>query len=111
MILKNTKFAACLIALASGVAATEAVECPDLGLENAFLSDHFCAQLLAIVPGEGAPTGTTRSITQEGNPDLPQGEEWANFPMFQDAYRADPRKTLELIERIKGAGGLPVGNN
>ncbi len=53
----------------------------------------------------------TRSITQEGNPDLPEGQEWADFPLIQDAYRADPRKTLDLIERIKGAGGLPIEAN
>ena len=111
MILKTAKATACLMIWGTTLWATEAVECPDLGLDSAFLSDHFCAQLQAIVPQEGAATGTTRSITQEGNPDLPQGEDWASFPMFQDAYRADPRKTLELIERIKGAGGLSVESN
>ncbi len=94
-------------ACATTAAADEAEYCPDLGLENAFLSAHFCAQLQAIAPG----TGTTRSITQEGNPDLPQGQEWADFPLIQDAFRADPRKTLDLIERIKGAGGLPIDAN
>lgn len=95
-------------ALLFGAAAPAAAQdCPDLGLESAFLTEHFCAQLQAIAPG----TGTTRSITQEGNPDLPEGTDWADFPMIQDAYRADPRKTLELIERIKGAGGLTVTNN
>lgn len=87
--------------------AASAQDCPDLGLENAFLTEHFCAQLLDILPG----TGTTRSITQEGNPDLSDDAEWADFPLIQDAYRADPRKTLELIERIKGAGGLVQADN
>ncbi len=94
------------ISCAAGATA-QSEDCPDLGLENEFLSTHFCAQLQAIVPG----TGTTRSITQEGNPDLPDGQEWADFPLIQDAFRADPRKTLDLIERIKGAGGLPVDAN
>ncbi len=94
------------VACASGASAQD-LECPDLGVENEFLASHFCAQLQALVPG----TGTTRSITQEGNPDLPDGQEWADFPLIQDAYRADPRKTLDLIERIKGAGGLPVDAN
>ena len=99
-----------MVALAATPAIGETTDCPDLGLDNAFLSDHFCAQLQAILPQEGEATGTTRSITQEGNPDLPQDQDWANFPLIQDAFRADPRKTLELIERIKGAGGLPVEN-
>jgi hypothetical protein len=30
----------------------------------------------------------------------------AGIGLIQDAFRADPRKTLELIRRIKDAGGL-----
>lgn len=96
--------------IATAAAATETT-CPDLGVENAFLADHFCAQLQAIVPQDGDATGITRSITQEGNPDLPDDQNWANFPLIEDAYRADPRKTLELIARIKGAGGLATESN
>ena len=98
---------AALVIGCSLASMSHAGECADMGLDNAFLQSHFCEQLQALTPG----TGVTRSITQEGNPDLPDESFFAEFPMFQDAYRADPRKTLELIERIKGAGGLPVENN
>ncbi len=98
---------AATLVLACHATLASAQDCPELGLENEFLTDHFCAQLQAIAPG----TGTTRSITQEGNPDLPDGQDWAEFPLIQDAFRADPRKTLELIARIKGAGGLPITEN
>ncbi len=105
--LRNLCLATACVASCASAAFAQTADCPDLGLENEFLSTHFCAQLQALVPG----TGTTRSITQEGNPDLPEGQEWADFPLIQDAYRADPRKTLDLIERIKGAGGLPIEAN
>lgn len=104
---RRISFMTTLFVICTNAAVAQTTDCPDLGLENDFLSRHFCAQLQALAPG----TGTTRSITQEGNPDLPDGQDWADFPLIQDAFRADPRKTLELIERIKGAGGLPVETN
>lgn len=99
---------ATLLVLAAGGAAVaqetgDSPDCAALGLANAYLTEHFCAQLQAL--GDGL--GQTRSITQEGNPDADSPvSEWDQIGLIQDAYRADPRKTLELIERIKGAGGL-----
>ena len=97
----------CLFALAASTAQSEDAvdECAALGIENAYLADHFCAQLDALAAPSG---GTTRSIVPEGDPDqdLSPIAEWEAIGLIQDAYRADPRKTLELIERIKGVGGL-----
>jgi len=80
-------------------------ECAALGLRNSYLTQLFCSQLREL----GAGNGPSRSIVQEGNPDQDSPvADWGAIGVIQDAYRADPRKTLELIERIKGAGGLPA---
>lgn len=84
-------------------------DCPAFGLSSAFLQEHFCSQLRDLSAPAG--TGTTRSILPEGDPDQPLSEDWAALPLIQDAYRADPQKTLELIARIRGAGGLPLTDN
>ena len=95
-----------IVALAANTAQadTPSSDCAALGLTNSYLTDHFCSQLEALV----TPEQTTRSIVLEGDPDadLTPVAEWENIGLIQDAFRADPRKTLELIERIKGAGGL-----
>lgn len=96
-------FAATPVAAGPGPA-----DCAALGLENEYLAQLFCSELEALA-GLSAPT---RSITQDGNPDADSPvSEWDAIGLIQDAYRADPRKTLELIERIKGAGGLPASEN
>lgn len=102
--MRNTLITTVFMLAASGaVADSEAPECAALGLENDYLTALFCDQLQAL----GTGTGTTRSIVPEGNPDVDSPvAEWENIGLIQDAYRADPRKTLELIARIKGAGGL-----
>ena len=48
---------------------------------------------------------TIRTIT----PDDPEGDDtdWFQIELLRDAYRVDPKKTLELIARIRLAGGLP----
>ena len=94
----------CTFVLSITASAAHADDCAVLGLSNDYLQDHFCMQL----QGLGQSTGTTRSIVQEGDPDADESAiaEWLSIGLIQDAYRADPRKTLELIERIKGAGGL-----
>ena len=85
-----------------GATAAQADDCASLGLSSSVLQEHFCAQLEAL--RDSKPV--TRAITQSGSPDALPDDPWADLELIQDAYRADPRKTLELIERIKGAGGL-----
>ena len=83
-----------------------AEECGELGLKNSYLVEYFCDQL----KGVSGPKSTTRSVFgNDDNEDLEAGapfEQWPGFDVLQDAYRADPKKTLELIARIKKAGGL-----
>ncbi len=90
--------------LAIGMSVTLALPasadpCEGLGLRNAYLTQHFC-KLLGDIRTEGATRGVG---IQEADPLQP---DWLEIPVLRDAYRADPRKTLELIRRIKDAGGL-----
>ena len=83
-----------------------AEDCPDLGVENAYLDRHFCEQIKGIL----SQTGQDRSTwPDEDNP--PQGAglpPWRRVEMLDEAYTRDPKKTLALIERIKAAGGLDL---
>jgi hypothetical protein len=83
-----------------------AEECPDLGVENAYLGRHFCEQIKGIL----SQTGKDRSTwPDEDNP--PEGANvppWRSVGMLNEAYSRDPKKTLALIERIKAAGGLDL---
>jgi hypothetical protein len=90
--------------LAATAAGAETVDCPALGLDSAWLTEFFCSELGDIL-GD-----TTRAIEPDETP-LPNGPgtDWVNIPLLQDAWRVDPRKTLELIDRIRTAGGLPEG--
>jgi hypothetical protein len=96
------------LTLTTGLAATiaRADTCPDLGLDSAYLTQFFCDQFAEIIAD-----GTTRSIDPDDpdGPDLPEGPGtgWVAEEMLQEAWRMDPRKTLELIDRIRTAGGLP----
>jgi hypothetical protein len=84
--------------------AAQAAECDGLGLPNDYLQQHFCAQLRDLATGDQG----TRSILDgsAGAEDGTPPEPWEAIPIIRDAYRADPKKTLALIERIRNAGGL-----
>ncbi len=76
--------------------------CRDLGLENEALMEEICGELRGIAK----PPGATRTLKwnapeTETDPTGPTG-----YLIIDKAYRTDPRKTLELIERIKSAGGM-----
>ncbi len=88
----------------SAASAATAQECEGLGLKSTYLTQQFCAQILDLIPSD-----TTRSMKDDPTPKpgAPKLPDWADIQVLQDAYRADPRKTLDLIKRIKSAGGLP----
>lgn len=76
----------------------------DLGLQSAYLTDYFCSALDDITdPGLGTRSMTDETDTSNGGLD----PLFAEIGVLKEAYRTDPRKTLELIQRIKSAGGLP----
>ena len=82
----------------------QAGDCAALGLDEERLTELFCAELKAV----GAGPATSRGLGDSGTADTeaPVLEKWADIDLIQDAYRQDPRKTLDLIRRIKDAGGL-----
>jgi len=95
--------------LIPGLAGTQAVanipDCEIPGLGSAYLTSYFCGLFDGIANGEA-----TRTLIPD-EADLPQGPgyEWLEIELLRDAYRIDPKKTLELIQRIRTAGGLPEG--
>ncbi|WP_347313420.1 hypothetical protein [Defluviimonas sp. SAOS-178_SWC] len=91
-----------LLLAAPGGAGAE--ECAELGLRSGYLSALFCAELDALV--QGGVTARGVGDDSAAGPDAPGLPDWPDIAILQDAYRADPRKTLELIRRIKDAGGL-----
>lgn len=86
--------------------SADAGECPDLGVENDYLSRQFCEQLEGII----TQTGQDRSTwpTGEEPPEDIGNAPWRGLGILEEAYSRDPKKTLELIERIKAAGGLDI---
>ncbi len=91
-----------LTLLAASPATAE--DCPDFALDSAYLHGFFCGQLDQII---GPKTRTIEPDAPVSTPDgLPQ--EWLGIPAIRDAYRVDPARTLEMIQRIKDAGGEPV---
>jgi len=92
------------IGMIASAQIAHASNCGDLGLSNPYLAEHFCTQLTGIAGTDEA----TRSINDGTDTDGSEAllPEWSEYEILQDAYRADPKKTLELIARIKKAGGL-----
>ncbi len=101
------------IALAVIVLATASGDvddgCGELGLESAALAEEFCEELREIA----RPPGNTRTLDWT-DPDGGETGELTGptgITVIDRAYRTDPRKTLELIQRIKSAGGLSGSAN
>lgn len=92
-----------IAALTLAATSTQAHPNCDLKMESDYLTTYFCSELAEIA----GPGTKLRSMTDETD----QSDDGLD-PMFaqifsiQEAYRTDPRKTLELIERIKNAGGI-----
>lgn len=98
--MKKYIFAICLATLAQPV---QAEDCADLGIDNAYLRELFCTELQEII----GHNSTTRSITDGSDTsDSSTDELWRDIEVLKHAFRADPETTLELIERIRQAGGL-----
>lgn len=88
------------IAFATQVSALDS--CPDMGLSNDYIAQQFCAQLQSL-----SDKDVTRSMDRDETVTVPNlAPQWSEIGVIQDAYRADPQKTLALIARIRKAGGL-----
>lgn len=77
-------------ALCGGAAADD--DLTGLGIDDPVLAQEIWDEFEAIINPNGAPRGDG-----DGD-DLTAGE------LMQDAYRADPEATLDLIERMLRAG-------
>jgi hypothetical protein len=91
-----------IVFLGMTATAANAEDCADLDLTSVHLTQYFCDALKDV----GSAPGTTRSAGIDGQVDAEPLPEWAEVEVIKEAYRADPRKTLDLIKRIKNAGGL-----
>ena len=85
----------------SGPVLAEDVECSVLKVPNPYLNAQFCSRLKAL--GDNRVVPPTRGVTQID----PETEKLVSeVPIIQEAFEADPAKALELIKRIRKAGGL-----
>ena len=82
---------------------TETETCAELGLPNAWLTAMFCDQIAEITGGGTRSLGDDDPAALGGN----APPDWMEIDALAEAYRVDPQRTLELIARIRNAGGLP----
>jgi len=101
---RRTDMRICLAAVAllasAGSAAAEG--CEALGLQSSYLTELYCSELEALAEDNEA----TRSVTEGETVSEPEDPFLRNIEVIREAYRADPKKTLALIARIRNAGGL-----
>ncbi len=98
--MRRIMFSLVLIAAAG---AARADDCP-LGLTSLYLTDLYCSELRTLV--EDSQATRSMNATPGEAAEVPEGEYWSSIGIVRDAYRADPKKTLALIARIRNAGGL-----
>ena len=91
-----------ILALFAGTSTAAAQDCGALGLKSSYLTELYCAELRAIAD----ETEATRSVGEGENVSDPEDPFLRDIEVIREAYRADPKKTLALIARIKNAGGL-----
>lgn len=89
-------------ALLLGAPPVFASDCPDLGLQGAERA-VFCAEFEALLYAPYSP-GSDRSSADLEADDI--GKIFNSDPLWGEVYRSDPKKTLDLINRIRNAGGL-----
>lgn len=93
--------AAMMMAAIPGTAFAQDDDCAVLDVPNPYLNAQFCARLKALTDSRAVPP--TRSVT----PLDPETQKLVSeIGLFQEAYEVDPKKALDLIKRIRDAGGL-----
>ncbi|MEM1267689.1 MAG: hypothetical protein AAGI50_16915 [Pseudomonadota bacterium] len=78
--------------------------CPEFGVSEKAQAS-FCAELLKILYAPAAPS-RDRGSEQGDRQSQKLRDLLGSDPLWAEAYRSDPKRTLELIARIRGAGGL-----
>ncbi|WP_424973230.1 hypothetical protein [Dinoroseobacter sp. S76] len=94
----NAAFVVLLTAISNPVAAAD---CPDLGLSGA-KATLFCAEFKELLYAPYKPEAE-RDSTQPSDTIKRILE---SDSLWGEVHRADPKKTLALISRIRDAGGL-----
>lgn len=90
------------LALALPWSASAAQECPSLGL-SALEEKKFCLEFEELLYAPFDPK-TDRSMGKRSKKKVEKILE--SDPLWGEVYRSDPKRTLELIVRIRNAGGL-----
>ena len=89
----------CLLAITT----VSASDCPDFGLSGK-AQKQFCAEFQELLY---APYNPSNKRGNEDRRRLDLEEVLKSDPLWGEIYRSDPQKTLEMIDRIRKAGGLP----
>ena len=92
-----------VLVLLAGAGSARADDCA-IGLTSQYLIDLYCTELRAL--RDEAQTTRSMNAAPGEMAEIPEGEPWSGIGIVRDAYRADPKKTLALIARIRNAGGL-----
>lgn len=91
-------------ALVAAPSLASAQDCADFGLTSRYLTGFYCDEFRSLA-GDAERTRSMNSTPGAETP-LPEGEIWGEIDIIREAWRADPKKTLALIARIRNAGGL-----
>lgn len=89
------------ICLAVTPVVADASDCPDFGLTEA-KEKEFCEEFRALLYAPFSPNSDRNSSSEDQRRIDALIEE---DPLWGEVYRADPRRTLELLTRIRDAGG------
>ena len=81
----------------------QASDCPDFGQITKEKADTFCAEFLDLLY---APLRTGEDRGSAAAPRQDVEDLIGANPLWSEVYRADPGRTLKLINRIQDAGGL-----
>jgi hypothetical protein len=92
-----------ILVLLAATGPARADDCA-FGLSSRYLTDLYCSELRALL--DDAQTTRSMNAAPGEVAEIPEGETWSDIGLVRDAYRADPKKTLALIARIRNAGGL-----
>lgn len=83
-------------------ASVHAQDCPKLGLSESE-AKPFCKEFRELLYAPYDPK-SDRDFSTKDRRDLDRILK--NDPLWGEVYRSDPKQTLDLIQRIREAGGL-----
>ena len=93
-----------MVLLLSSAAPATAEDCPSFGLPER-QEERFCTEFrdLLFAPYKPNTNRATAADRDKSNVD-----KWIKSnPLWGEVYRSDPKRTLDLISRIRKAGGEP----